>query len=104
MRFFRFLLTVAVVVIALDYVRDNVPGFPSLKLPLPPLPLDAAKMIAHETEKLQAQASKLLKTVEAQIPQPQLPNMPNRPPLPDIARETKNIENAAKDLRKVFGQ
>lgn len=101
MRFFRFLLTVAVVVIALDYVRDNVPGFPSLKLPLPPLPLDAAKMIAHETEKLQAQASKLLKTVEAQIPKP--PALPGHPPMPDVAREAKNVENAANELKKKLG-
>ena len=105
MRLLRFLFTVVLVVIALDYLRDNVPGFPSLKLPLPPLPLDAAKRIAHEAEKLHEQASKLVKTVEASIPRPPLPGVStsNSPvPLPDLS-EAKNIESEANKLKKKLG-
>ncbi|MDK4720115.1 hypothetical protein PH552_12245 [Rhizobium sp. CNPSo 3968] len=106
-RIIRFLVVVYAVIVAVDYVRDNIPNWENfLKLPLPALPPNIADMLGDRAAEINKQADKLAKMAEdlANHPPPGL-NFANplsaAPPGPspqDIQKKADEIQKLAKQL------
>ena len=109
MRLIRFVLSLALCIVVLDYVRDNIPGWRDvLKPPLPRLPTEIADMLGDRAKDLAAQAEKLANQAREFALNPpsvdKLPSLPGapKPPSPPIDEPLEHIEKGAKELKKVF--
>lgn len=108
-RLIRFLVVVYIAIVAVDYVRDNIPNWENfLKLPLPQLPPNIANLLGDPVADINKQSDKLEKMVDKLLkdPPPGLSALnplsatsPN-PASQDIQKTTQEIHEKTQKLTK----
>ncbi|MGV1792659.1 hypothetical protein [Rhizobium sp. A37_96] len=94
-RFIRFLVVVYIAIVAVDYVRDNIPNWGNfLKLPLPQLPPNIANMLGDPVADINKQSDKLEKMVDNLLKNPP-PGLNALNPL-----STPSAGSASQDIQK----